>query len=215
MTSASAPAIDSIELFGGETEPNVDLVARVGETLEPSWRRSSRSRVLCHGVPFCCATWPRRRGPRHSTQTAPSSRGRRRIAWRVARRPRRGRRRRARRTSGSNRGAERLPRHDRHLRLVDRQLGELDARSPVARPRISRPSRLANPRKRVERALGHDAGHTVDLVEHPVDDEAAAVEGLPHLGDGREVAAHRRQCGALADVGDVGGRRGTAGWWRR
>ena len=41
------------ELFGGETEPNVDLVARVGETLESSRRQLFGHEHSSHGVPFC------------------------------------------------------------------------------------------------------------------------------------------------------------------
>ena len=47
-----------------------------------------------------------------------------------------------------------------------------------------------------------------DLVEHRVHQRGAALEGRAHLGDGAEVAAHRGEGGALADVADV--RRGVA-----
>ena len=104
------------------------------------------------------------------------------------------------------RRAERLARNDRDLGLVQDQRGQLDRvlRALAADLLAEQP---LHRRVGVERALGLGADDAVDLVEHPHDRLAAAVEGLPHLRDGVQVTRHRGQRRDLRHVRHV--RRGV------
>src|SRR5712691_367939 len=99
-------------------------------------------------------------------------------------------------------GAERLARHDRHPRLVEDDLGQLDGRrrTPPANLAIERAFERG---ERVEGALGLDARHAGNLVQQVVDLQPPTVEGGTHRGDRLEVARHRGEGGRLRHVGDV------------
>ena len=102
--------------------------------------------------------------------------------------------------------AERLAGHERHLRLAEDGVGQLErvvAHGAVGAERAT--EQTLDVRVAVERTLRLDGGDAGDVVEHAVHRDGAALERLAHHRHRRQVAADRFERRRLRHVGDVRG----------